>query len=93
MASLGKLMIGFAVLSICIIGMLLIFTQNESIHMSNVTLGNLSEYTCSTSAINITTGLVTQTTSFGTMLGFAVMFVLMALCVIAVVALFSRKGR
>jgi len=91
MSSVGKLIFGFFILATCMVGAVMIFAQQASTPMSNFTIGNTSEYTCSTSIINQTAGLVTGTTSFATTAAIIMLFIIGALIVLAAIALVAGR--
>jgi hypothetical protein len=93
MASLGKMIFGFLICGLCLVGAVMIFAQQSTTPITNMTIGNNDIYTNSSSYINQTTELVSQTTSFGTGAVVVILFVFGALIIIGSVALIAGRSK
>lgn len=93
MASLGKMILGFMICGLCLVGAVMIFAQQSSTPIGNMTIGGNDVYTNSSSFVNQTTGLVSQTTSFGTGAVVIILFVFGALIIIGALALIAGRRK
>ena len=92
MAALEKLIFGFALIGVCMVGMLMIISQQMSTPLGVANIGNMDTFINTSSAKN-QTGLVSTTTTFGSTVGILALFIIAALVIIASVALISGRRR
>jgi heme/copper-type cytochrome/quinol oxidase subunit 4 len=88
MTSLGKLIFGFMVIGICIVGTIMILAQLNNSSYGGMNIGNTS---INTTMLNQTSGLLSQTTSFGSTAVVVILFVLGALIIIGSLALIAGR--
>jgi hypothetical protein len=88
MTSVGKLIFGFMVIGICIVGTIMILAQLNNTSYGEMNIGNNS---INTTMINQTGNLLSQTTSFGSTAVVIVLFILGALIIIGSLALIAGR--
>ena len=93
MASVGKLILGFFVMGICLLGALMIYAQQASIPIGQLNIGNVSDFTNSSSAINQTSQLVVQTTNYSIGTGALFLLIIAASIIIATISLLVKRGK
>lgn len=91
MTSLGKMIFGFMIIGLCLVGTIMIFAQQASTPIGNLTIGNTSAYMNSSSIINQTSVMVSETTTYGTGAVVVVLFILGGMIVIGALALIARR--
>jgi hypothetical protein len=90
MTSLGKMIFGFGVLGMCIVALLMILAQQSVTPTTPLNIGNTTSI--NTTLGNQTTGLLTDTASYGGVALVVVLFILVALIIIGSLAMIAKRS-
>jgi hypothetical protein len=91
MTSMGKMIFGFMIIGLCLVGTIMIFAQQASTPIGNLTIGNTDEYMNTSSTVNQTATLVSETTTYGSGAVVVVLFILGGMIVIGAIALIAGR--